>query len=144
MELMSGLGLSGYRSFAYDHMQYVAPMSKVNLIAGQNNAGKSNLLRFVEGLPLAVPGTPPTNGLSGSLDTPVGSSPGGGQPKVALATSRETLSLAVERASVDRSGHRYTGEAGDLLELLPRVLAGPADLLWIPYTLSKSDFVVDA
>ncbi|MFG3124223.1 AAA family ATPase [Streptomyces sp. NPDC048201] len=45
--IFRGLGISGYRSFGKD-MQYSGPMSSVTLLAGQNNAGKSNFLRFLK------------------------------------------------------------------------------------------------
>lgn len=46
--LLKGFGLSGFRSFSADSVQCLAPLSKINLIAGQNNAGKSNILRYAQ------------------------------------------------------------------------------------------------
>lgn len=43
--MIRGFGLKGYRSF-YGDTQYIGPMEKVHLIIGQNNVGKSNILRF--------------------------------------------------------------------------------------------------
>jgi hypothetical protein len=48
MEYLPGIGIAGYRSFPHEPVQFVGPLGKVNLIAGQNNAGKSNVLRFVQ------------------------------------------------------------------------------------------------
>lgn len=45
---MRGLGLSGYRSLDFGAVVRIGPMSKVHLLAGPNNSGKSNILRFVE------------------------------------------------------------------------------------------------
>lgn len=42
--MLRGFGVSGYRSFG-SAVQYLSPLSKVNLFAGKNNAGKSNILR---------------------------------------------------------------------------------------------------
>lgn len=42
---IEGFAFTGYRS-VWGPLQYVAPLGKVNLIAGQNNSGKSNVLRF--------------------------------------------------------------------------------------------------
>jgi len=47
MKMLKGFGVAGYRSFG-EQMQYVGPLDKVNLVVGQNNAGKSNVLRFAE------------------------------------------------------------------------------------------------
>ena len=45
-DLVYGLGFSSYRSFTEPGVP-LAPLGKVNLLAGQNNAGKSNVLRFL-------------------------------------------------------------------------------------------------
>ncbi|WP_284742604.1 AAA family ATPase [Amycolatopsis sp. RTGN1] len=45
MNIFQGFGFTGYRSF-YDELQFISPITKVNLLAGQNNSGKSNILRF--------------------------------------------------------------------------------------------------
>lgn len=42
--MFAGFGLSGYRSFGPEP-QFIAPLSKVNIFVGQNNVGKSNVLR---------------------------------------------------------------------------------------------------
>jgi len=44
-----GVAIAGYRSFG-DQPQYIGPLAKVNLLAGANNSGKSNVLRFVHKL----------------------------------------------------------------------------------------------
>lgn len=43
--LLPGIGIGGYRSLR--EIQILSGLKKVTLIAGQNNAGKSNILRFV-------------------------------------------------------------------------------------------------
>lgn len=44
--LIPNLAISGYRSFGKD-IQYFEKFSKINILIGQNNAGKSNVLRFL-------------------------------------------------------------------------------------------------
>ncbi|MET9094142.1 AAA family ATPase [Streptomyces cyaneofuscatus] len=44
--ILSGLGIKNYRSFG-DEMQYSGDLGSVTLLAGQNNSGKSNFLRFL-------------------------------------------------------------------------------------------------
>lgn len=44
--LIQGFGLGGYKSFAQE-VQWLDPLSRVNIIIGENNVGKSNLLRFI-------------------------------------------------------------------------------------------------
>ncbi|MCB2413939.1 AAA family ATPase [Demequina sp. TTPB684] len=45
--MLAGFAFAGYRSFHSDETALLAPLSKINLIAGQNNAGKSNVLRVL-------------------------------------------------------------------------------------------------
>jgi hypothetical protein len=45
---LAGLRLQGYRSFGPQEPQRIAPLSKVHLLAGPNNSGKSNVLRVVQ------------------------------------------------------------------------------------------------
>jgi predicted ATPase len=45
--MLAGFGISGFRSYGPDP-QFVAPLGKINIFVGQNNVGKSNLLRAVE------------------------------------------------------------------------------------------------
>ncbi|WP_405556601.1 AAA family ATPase [Streptomyces canus] len=47
--IFPGLGISGFRSFG-EEMQYSGRLGSVTLLAGQNNAGKSNFLRFFKKL----------------------------------------------------------------------------------------------
>jgi AAA15 family ATPase/GTPase len=44
--LLEGFGFSSYRSFG-DNLVKIAPLKKVNLIIGQNNVGKSNIINFL-------------------------------------------------------------------------------------------------
>ncbi len=46
MIAIEGIALSGFRSFG-DSIQRIAPLKKINLFAGKNNSGKSNILRFL-------------------------------------------------------------------------------------------------
>jgi hypothetical protein len=76
--IFPGLGISGYRSFGPE-MQYSGKLSPVTLLAGQNNSGKSNFLRFLKkaatgeiGLtPLDRPQVTPSLSCSYSLTLPV-------------------------------------------------------------------------
>jgi hypothetical protein len=45
--LINGFIFRGYRSFSSDQPAVLYPLRRVNLIAGQNNAGKSNILRVI-------------------------------------------------------------------------------------------------
>lgn len=44
--LLKGFGFAGYRSFG-NELALIAPLKKINFIIGQNNSGKSNIIRFL-------------------------------------------------------------------------------------------------
>ena len=44
--MIDEFGIAGYRSFGPE-MMYIGPFGKLNLFVGPNNAGKSNILRFI-------------------------------------------------------------------------------------------------
>lgn len=46
MAFLEGIGIGGYRSFGPE-TQRLGPFSKLNLLAGRNNSGKSNILIFL-------------------------------------------------------------------------------------------------
>lgn len=43
---IDGIGIASYRSFG-DDIQFIGPCRKVNILIGQNNSGKSNILRYL-------------------------------------------------------------------------------------------------
>lgn len=43
---IDGFGISGYRSFG-KNVQRIGPLGKINIFAGQNNSGKSNILNYL-------------------------------------------------------------------------------------------------
>ncbi|MGP1383607.1 MAG: AAA family ATPase [Thainema sp.] len=45
--LLEGFGFSGYRSFGNELVK-IAPLRKINLVIGQNNIGKSNIINFLK------------------------------------------------------------------------------------------------
>lgn len=69
--MFAGFGLSGYRSFGPEP-QFIAPLSKVNIFVGQNNVGKSNVLRAVAQLHDYIHAPKLTNFQIEEVDTHVG------------------------------------------------------------------------
>ncbi|WP_181148004.1 AAA family ATPase [Arthrobacter sp. MYb213] len=47
MQKLSGFSFKGYRSFPTNKPAELIPLGKINLMAGQNNTGKSNILRAI-------------------------------------------------------------------------------------------------
>src|SRR5262245_47383981 len=44
---INGFGISRFRSFG-DKEQFFGPLEKINIVIGENNSGKSNILRFIK------------------------------------------------------------------------------------------------
>jgi hypothetical protein len=93
VRLLPGFGIRWYRSFHGTEMQFVAPLEKVTLVAGQNNAGKSNILRFAEQVLGAASGGTAQATAGADLDTPQGrSDPIGVELGIVLGTVADVIS----------------------------------------------------
>lgn len=137
VEHIGGLGLAGYRSFGYEEVQYLAPMAKVNLVAGQNNAGKSNLLRFVEGT-MRDPARARQPPIDGPLDSPVGGSGGEGSRRLAIGVNPDTLLQRVDEFADQRRQHSPDFDLAKFKALLIEQLAGPGGLCWAQYSVGPT------
>lgn len=130
--MLQGFAFTGYRSFGTEALQVVGPMSKVHLLAGPNNSGKSNVLRVAE---LALPSV----GIGGSLvlddlDVPV--NPHG--------PAAQTLSVALPFLVTDKLrelveqqlGPNQRGQLESLWDLPALLLEGAeSSFRWIRFQL---------
>ncbi|HEY7874272.1 MAG TPA: AAA family ATPase [Actinomycetota bacterium] len=125
MAELLGFGIGGYRSFRTQ--QIVGPLGKVNLLAGQNNSGKSNVLRFAHQFVRLRPASP------GPLDRPAGSE------------YNITLSLAVsvgeeEIETLDQGWQSAQGRIrlADLFRS-PALRREGENLVWLRFVLTSDD-----
>ena len=60
--MIDGFSIAGYRSFGKSEVR-IADLSRVNIFIGKNNCGKSNILRFLKriGVALKRPPSPAPN-----------------------------------------------------------------------------------
>jgi energy-coupling factor transporter ATP-binding protein EcfA2 len=111
--IFHGLALSGYRSFG-EELQYSGKLGAVTLLAGQNNAGKSNFLRFLKKLtsgditlgPLDKPQNFPSASCTYSLGYDVESLLQGLTPE--QRTAENTLRDLLSHTSLQKSGEGLT------------------------------------
>jgi hypothetical protein len=115
MQQLKAIGIGGYRSLSTDPLAYFEPLGKVNLIAGQNNAGKSNVLRFIHAALLGSEGSEDTV-TSGDWDRPLGD----GEHRYRLA-----IGVEVDGLLIDRGGTRNPAD-DRAFELLREILNVPA------------------
>lgn len=127
LEDFAGFGLSGYRSFGDpNEISRFGPLSKVHLVAGRNNVGKSNVLHFAHDVlaALRTAGNAQINETHlypGILDTPEG------WP----AEQPRTISLALRRtAAVEERLKLGLSEVRLLLQSEAYTL-GSDELIWI-------------
>jgi hypothetical protein len=132
--LLGGLGIEGYRSFLGGSTQRIGPLSKINLLAGPNNSGKSNILRAAQLLLGPIAGRGGTQ--LQDYDRPYGQSPGPVLISIAHAMSADEL----------RERSRLGQQQADTLMILLQASDiwdeewGP---LWMEFQSSESNQATD-
>jgi hypothetical protein len=127
---LGGIGLAGYRSFQ-GPLQLVGPLGKVNLLAGQNNAGKSNVLRFVAKHLSATEA--PTG-----LDVPQGEGVVGGfEFAIADRISDDEIKQHLDGPGIRRDPHQLEQVVRGILEH-DAVRLTNDDLVWFRYTVQPT------
>jgi AAA15 family ATPase/GTPase len=99
-QILDGVCVGGFRSFV--EPQYIGPLTKVNVFAGINNVGKSNLLRFVSKHLPALKRNPSHGSGFESIDKPLG---GACEFVFGLAASRENRAITKLRDDGKQHGH---------------------------------------
>lgn len=120
MELLRGVGFAGYRSFPSAEMTRVFPLRKVNLIAGQNNAGKSNVLRMVHAMFQSGDAARRDVAVTGAWDRPAGEVVQNTQLAVAF-----TVETVLENAK-----HRFERFEAQLKVVLEDISSRNDGVLW--------------
>lgn len=152
-----GFGLRGYRSFAGD-VQFLGPFAKVNLLVGQNNCGKSNVLDFINRCYEDFVGAVARNrDLSEfeDLDRPR-DAPGEGIEFAVPASVTEIIENRVRETGIERAGIRELLDSvfdsapmnrngdGVWFRYSSMDYSGPFDLSGMASMLEKSDILPDA
>lgn len=139
----AGFGIRGFRSFGGDRIERIGPLAKVNLVVGQNNVGKSNVLHFMHScMPLIK--TNQNRGIAdffpGKLDTPNGWS----------ETDDREFSLAINLTPNVIEKFSLGGDAQDLLQplLTDAYSRGQKGVVWLDFKfvareVNRVDFVWD-
>lgn len=110
MNKLSGFGFRGFRSF-YGDLQVLPSMTDVNLIAGQNNSGKSNVLLVVQHMKKLV-----EEGVQAHLDVPRVSSPPSFELIICLGDLETVLADFCDAQKI---------ADGNLIEVVRQILKNP-------------------
>jgi AAA domain, putative AbiEii toxin, Type IV TA system len=123
--LLDGFAISGYRSFATGTPHRIGPLSRIHLLAGPNNSGKSNVLRAAQQFLSAV-----RAGRSAQIenfDRPYGEPPS----PIVIGVGRRVS----EDELLERIGSRLEEEQRALLELLceSQIFDPKAEMVWFEF-----------
>ncbi|MGO1049296.1 AAA family ATPase [Crossiella sp. CA198] len=137
--LLPGIGFCGYRSFAT--WQTFTLATKVTVLAGINNCGKSNVLRFLEDvLPkLRVnPGIANPNPLQlGELDRPRGFA---GVPPLEVGLPVRIGTFGEPKDPTRLQGVANSKSRDELQEAVMSLLCNDDEIFWARYTLADNRF----
>jgi len=124
----AGFGFDGYRSYGNGEIQIVGPTSKVNLLVGRNNVGKSNVLQFIS----------QTTEASGSMVFPADAN---NLPKGWAEVMRGRFSLGLHRTeAVNRIFDLNGGGSQDFAPLFANeaFTKGYPGTLWFDFTVPRN------
>ncbi|WP_344054898.1 AAA family ATPase [Microbacterium lacus] len=122
----AGFGVAGYRSFgADDHVAVFGPMTKIHLVVGQNNTGKSNALHFMADVLTALRA-------GDGRGTLVGLYPGGLDLPAGWQTDRTRLiSIGLHLTESVRTAMRFNDEIVRNWLQTDAYTRGFADTVWL-------------
>jgi predicted ATP-dependent endonuclease of OLD family len=137
---VDGIGISGYRSFGQE-VQRIGPFKKINLIIGQNNSGKSNVLRFLKDhYPnMMAEGKAPD---LKAIDKHIGGPPTENRYEIALGIDGDLYQLLMERLA--QGVRDFEQVIGDIRTILASdVLTKGTDIAWFPYKVAGGRLAID-
>lgn len=142
LDVIAGFGFTGYRSFWSPNSQLIGPIDKVHLVAGPNNSGKSNILRFAHAMFSDDDrlGTLKSWMTAGSLDQPLNGA-FVDKPKLALGV-RPDMESASELLSFSDQANEQHAEA--LVHLLrqPTFRRQDSELAWFDFEIGHNGGLV--
>ena len=136
---IDGIGISGYRSFGQE-VQRIGPFGKINLIIGQNNSGKSNVLRFLKDhySDISTGKSPKLE----ALDNHIGGSLNENHYEIALRENGKLYKRLMERLAL--KGTNFQQAIDKIHKILTSdILTKGTDTAWFPYVASKVRFDID-
>lgn len=128
--LISGLAVGGYRSFGGAALQRIGPMTKVHLLAGPNNSGKSNVLQVAA---TALPALRAQQGfVLGDIDAPIASAAQGRHFRIGVLLPFSDVDLD----ELVKGTALKTQEIRDLFGS-PAFTGGTDDGIWVEFTTNE-------
>jgi predicted ATPase len=132
---IDGFGFSGYRSFG-KNIQRVGPLNKINIFAGQNNSGKSNILNYLMYQYVPIVQSVQSRGKQsklGELDLPIRDWDGITRVEVGITHDSDSYKNIFKQISL-------TGSLPSWLDTILRsnVLCGGTNVTWLPFEAATS------
>ncbi len=137
---IDGIGISGYRSFGKE-VQRIGPFKKINLIIGQNNSGKSNVLRFLKDhYPNIAKGESPK---LKDVDKHIGDQITEYYYEIGIEIDGDLYQKLMERLA-QRNQQRFREVIGKIRTILTSdILTKGTCLAWFPYVVSGGRLDID-
>jgi predicted ATPase len=132
--MLHGFGVSGYRSFG-KATQHISPLGKVNVFAGKNNAGKSNILRSL-GLVESFVADRGKIKFDSVLDYHRGKEQV--QPRLYFPLSTDDDAAAKYLAALLPEAHQRANWSGQFKDLLRRLAADSSGAVWFCFNPSDA------
>lgn len=135
---IDGIGISGYRSFGPE-VRRIGPFKKINLIIGQNNSGKSNVLRFIkEHYPTMAKGAIPK---LEPLDLHISNSASERCYEIAIAKDGGLYEHLMERLS--QNSRDFNSIVDEIRSILSSyTLTKNSDIIWFPFIPKENRLVI--
>lgn len=118
-------------------MQFMPGLGRVNLVAGQNNTGKSNILRFAQSI---FGSSKDASNRFQPLDAPRGLE-GGGAPEFSIAVNLDSLMDQITSYSDRQVDQRYFDQARAVFEGASFALTNDAHV-WIRFEASSRSMAI--
>jgi hypothetical protein len=136
---IDGIGISGYRSFGKE-VQRIGPFTKINLIIGQNNSWKSNVLKYLKDYyPKIVAGEDPK---FVALDQHMGEPTTGNGCEIGVCIDGDLYQKMMERFVQGVRNPQELIDKGRII-LTSDILTKKTDIVWFPYVSSRGHIALD-
>jgi len=136
---IDGIGISGYRSFGQE-VQRIGLFKKINLIIGQNNSGKSNVLRFLKDhySSIAKGESPKLE----ALDRHIGDPTTENRYEIGLCIDGDLYQRLMEKLA--KENKKFQQVIDNIRTILTSdILTNGTNLTWFPYVASGGQLVMD-
>lgn len=136
---LQGLGIKGFRSFG-NKPQFIYPLGKINLFAGQNNSGKSNVLKYIKELKIGLNSNSTARGIKTThLDIHKGKNVTEECFYLPLDLSNDNIEKILKRLKGEQASNHFDNALSTILKSLLAI--SKDNIIWYKYKTSNFDHI---